>query len=77
MQINGTQVHVYDADEFTRRTIPGLLPRERAPVPDNTFSITPRRGPTVLAHGAEESQVTEKNCVRICDTAVVGVYSPL
>ncbi|CAM9470914.1 unnamed protein product, partial [Laminaria digitata] len=45
IQINGTQVHVYDADDFTRRSIPGLLPRQLAPVPDNTFSITPRRGP--------------------------------
>ncbi|CAN0519072.1 unnamed protein product, partial [Ectocarpus sp. 12 AP-2014] len=43
--INGTRVHVYDADGFTRRSIPGLGPPESPPVPDKTFSVTPRRGP--------------------------------
>ncbi|CAM9560344.1 unnamed protein product, partial [Hapterophycus canaliculatus] len=43
--INGTRVHVYDADGFTRRSIPGMKPREQPPVPDKEFSVTPRRGP--------------------------------
>ncbi|CAN0291510.1 unnamed protein product [Ascophyllum nodosum] len=41
--VNGTLVHIYDADYFTRRSIPDLLPPERTPCLDKTFSITPRR----------------------------------
>lgn len=36
---------MYDADGFTRRSIPGLKPPERPPAVDKTFSITSRRAP--------------------------------
>ncbi|CAM9952189.1 unnamed protein product, partial [Scytosiphon promiscuus] len=59
--INGTRVHVYDADGFTRRSIPGMKPAELSPVPDKKFSITPRRGPTPMT---QESTSVSDSCLQ-------------
>ncbi|CAM9850806.1 unnamed protein product, partial [Sphacelaria rigidula] len=45
VMVNGTRIHLYDADDFTRTCLPGLQPPEPAPAIDTSFSITPRARP--------------------------------
>lgn len=58
---------MYDADAFTRRSIPNLGPPEPAPLSDKTFSITPRQALSTQLYRWEGSQVTQSGRNSYCE----------